>query len=55
MKLKWKEPKDKIEELEVLTVIEDRGDRVLVTSNYTESDLGIVPTACYNKVELVEV
>ena len=55
MKYKWKEPQNKIEELEVLTVVEDRDDRVLVTSNYTESDLGIIPTACYNKADLLAI
>ena len=53
MKLKWKAPKNKLEEVEVLTVVEDRGQRVLVTSNYTESDMTIIPTYCYNKKDLI--
>ena len=52
--LKWRKPKDKIEEYERLTIIEDRGDRVLVTSNYSESSLGIISTACYSKSELID-
>jgi len=54
MRYKWKVPKNNIEATERLTLVEDRGDRVLVTSNYTESDLGIIPTYCYKKVELIE-
>ena len=52
-RLKWKAPKDRLEEVEILTVIEDRGNRVLVTSNYTESGWNIIPTACYDKEDLI--
>jgi hypothetical protein len=51
---KWKLPKNKLEEIEKLTLIEDRGDRVLVYSNFTETD-NIPSTHCYKKNDLMEL
>lgn len=52
---KWKNPKNKIEEYEVLTLVEDRGLRVLVESSFSGMSLDIIPTFVYNKSELKEV
>ena len=52
--LKWKEPKNTMENIERFTILEDRGDRVLVTSNYTESDLAFIPAFVYRKEDLIE-
>lgn len=53
IKYKFKTAQNSIEEKEILTLKEDRGNRVLVTSNYTESDLTIIPTFVYAKQDLV--
>lgn len=50
----WKIPASKAEQEEILTLIEDRGDRVLVTSNQGQG-LPITPTAVYSKSDLVEI
>ena len=52
---KFKKPLNKCEEIEVLTLVEDRGDRVLVESNFTECCGAIVPSYVYLKSELVEI
>lgn len=54
MYYKWKNPKDNCEKIELLTLIEDRGDRVLVESNFTECFGAVIPTYCIAKNELVE-
>jgi hypothetical protein len=54
MQYKFKTPTSEAEANEILTLVEDRGERVLVTSSYT-ARFEIVPTFCYAKTDLIEV
>jgi len=54
-KYKWAKPKNSLEKIERLYLTEDRGDRVLITSNFTESCGSICPTYCVQKSELIEL
>ena len=53
MKYKFKTPTSEAEANEILTLVEDRGERVLVTSSYT-AGFEVVPTFCYEKSDLRE-
>jgi hypothetical protein len=53
-RVKWKKPLDEDEKAEIMTVIEDRGDRVLVVSDYAK-DMAIPPTSVYRKSDLAKV
>jgi hypothetical protein len=52
---KFKQPIDDGDEQERLTLIEDRGDRVLVESNTILEGLKMRPQSVYLKSELMEV
>ena len=54
-RLVWVKPADKDEQGEVLTVVEDRGDRVLVASSNFTAQGGITPTAVYAKKDLERI
>jgi hypothetical protein len=52
---KFKKPNNIIEKMERFILIEDRGERVLVESSFSESCGTITPTFVLSKNELEEV
>jgi len=50
----WKKPLTREERREILFEVEDRGDRVLVSSSYT-MNMPIPSTAVYRKSDLLQM
>ena len=53
-KFKFKNPNDESEQTAILTLVEDRGDRVMVTCSIC-ADLNLQPTFTYKKSDLLKI